>query len=115
MTNNAPTGTLAQALQTSWGVDPHNGVVFSRKVRSRFVDFVAPGFKEIMQKHSAWPTSEDGEQALMKAIRANDKSVQGLSMVPEAVQRAFPIRVEVEPEQYIRHLAAIHDGANEYP
>jgi ribonucleoside-diphosphate reductase alpha chain len=46
MTNNAPTGTLAQALQTSWGVDPHNGIVFSRKVRSRFVDFVAPGFKD---------------------------------------------------------------------
>jgi ribonucleotide reductase alpha subunit len=115
MTNNAPTGTLAQALQTSWGVDPHNGVVFSRKVRSRFVDFVAPGFKELMQKHSAWPANEDGELALMKAIRANNKSVQGLSMVPEAVQKAFPIRVEVEPEQYIRHLAAIHDAANEYP
>jgi ribonucleoside-diphosphate reductase alpha chain len=115
MTNNAPTGTLAQALQTSWGVDPHNGVVFSRKVRSRFVDFVAPGFKELMQKHAAWPASEDGEQALMKAIRANNKSVQGLSMVPEAVQRAYPIRVEVDPEQYIRHLAAIHNGANEYP
>lgn len=45
MTNNAPTGTLAQAMQTSWGVDPHNGIVFSRKVRSRFVDFVAPGFR----------------------------------------------------------------------
>jgi ribonucleotide reductase alpha subunit len=115
MTNNAPTGTLAQALQTSWGVDPHNGIVFSRKVRSRFVDFVAPGFKELMQKHSAWPASEDEQQALMKAIRTNNKSVQGLAQVPEAVQRAFPIRVEVEPEQYIRHLAAIHHGTAEYP
>ena len=36
-------------------------------------------------------------------------------MVPEAVQRAFPIRVEVEPEAYIRHLAAIHKGTNDYP
>jgi ribonucleoside-diphosphate reductase alpha chain len=115
MTNNAPTGTLAQALQTSWGVDPHNGVVFSRKVRSRFVDFVAPGFKELMQKHNAWPSTDDGEQSLMKQIRANNKSVQGLISVPQAVQKAYPIRVEVDPEQYIRHLAAIHNGASEYP
>ncbi|MGH7193749.1 MAG: hypothetical protein ACREJM_09480, partial [Candidatus Saccharimonadales bacterium] len=57
MTNNAPTGTLAQAMQTSWGVDPHNGIVFSRKVRSRYVDFVAPGFRELMEKHGAWPQS----------------------------------------------------------
>jgi ribonucleoside-diphosphate reductase alpha chain len=115
LTNNAPTGTLAQALQTSWGVDPHNGIVFSRKVRSRFVDFVAPGFKELMQKYDAWPKTETEEQALMKAIRANDKSVQGLPQVPEAVQRAFPIRVEVEPAQYIRHLASIHAAASDYP
>jgi ribonucleoside-diphosphate reductase alpha chain len=115
MTNNAPTGTLAQALQTSWGVDPHNGIVFSRKVRSRFVDFVAPGFKDLMEKAGAWPTNEADEAALMKAIRTNNKSVQGLAQVPESVQKAFPIRVEVSPEAYIKHLAAIHDGANEYP
>ncbi len=115
MTNNAPTGTLAQALQTSWGVDPHNGIVFSRKVRSRFVDFVAPGFKEMMQKHKAWPTTEEGEAELSKAIRKNNKSVQGLASVPEVVQKAFPIRVEVEPEAYIRHLAAIHQGTKDYP
>lgn len=115
MTNNAPTGTLAQALQTSWGVDPHNGIVFSRKVRSRFVDFVAPGFKEMMQRHGAWPKTEEKEQELMGKIRANHKSVQGIAEVPEAVQKAFPIRVEVEPEAYIRHLAAIHKGASDYP
>ncbi|MCB9466960.1 MAG: hypothetical protein H6677_01705 [Candidatus Obscuribacterales bacterium] len=115
MTNNAPTGTLAQALQTSWGVDPHNGIVFSRKVRSRFVDFVAPGFKDMMQRYGAWPKTEEKEQELMGKIRANHKSVQGISEVPEAVQKAFPIRVEVEPEAYIRHLAAIHKGASDYP
>lgn len=115
MTNNAPTGTLAQALQTSWGVDPHNGIVFSRKVRSRFVDFVAPGFKAMMQKHNAWPDTEAGEKALAKRIRDNHKSCRGLKEVPLAVQTAFNIRVEVEPEAYIRHLAAIHNGADEYP
>jgi len=115
MTNNAPTGTLAQAEQTSWGVDPHNGIVFSRKVRSRFVDFVAPGFRELMQKHNAWPESEDGQNALMKRIRDNHKSCRGLSEVPEPVQKAFPVRVEIEPEAYIRHLAAVHQGASDYP
>lgn len=115
MTNNAPTGTLAQALQTSWGVDPHNGIVFSRKVRSRFVDFVAPGFKEMMIKHHAWPSTEEEQNAIMKAIRDNNKSCRGLAQVPEAVQKAFPIRVEIEPEAYILHLAAIHNGTKEYP
>lgn len=115
MTNNAPTGTLAQAMQTSWGVDPHNGIVFSRKVRSRNVDFVAPGFRELMEKHGAWPKTEEDQQALMQKIRDNHKSVRGLAVVPEAVQKAFPIRVEVEPEAYIRHLAAVHKGAARYP
>lgn len=115
MTNNAPTGTLAQALQTSWGVDPHNGIVFSRKVRSRFVDFVAPGFKEAMIKHGAWPDSEDGQKSLMKKIRDNHKSCRGIAEVPEAVQKAFPIRVEIEPEAYIKHLSAIHIGASDFP
>ena len=115
MTNNAPTGTLAQALQTTWGVDPHNGIVFSRKVRSRYVDFLAPGFKELMLKHNAWPNNEEAEQALMQKIRNNNKSVQGLSEIPVAVQKAFPIRVEISPEAYIRHLAAIHDGAKSCP
>jgi ribonucleoside-diphosphate reductase alpha chain len=115
MTNNAPTGTLAQALQTSWGVDPHNGIVFSRKVRSRFVDFVAPGFKEMMIRVGAWPEGEDAQKALMKKIRDNHKSCRGIAEVPEAVQKAFPVRVEVSPEGYIKHLAAIHDGAKDCP
>ncbi|MBX9722927.1 MAG: hypothetical protein K2X81_16110, partial [Candidatus Obscuribacterales bacterium] len=115
MTNNAPTGTLAQALQTSWGVDPHNGIVFSRKVRSRYVQFVAPGFREAMEKHNAWPSGEDEQNALMQRIRDNHKSCRNLQGIPQEVQNAFPVRVEVEPEKYIKHLAAIHKGASEYP
>jgi ribonucleoside-diphosphate reductase alpha chain len=115
MTNNAPTGTLAQAMQTSWGVDPHNGIVFSRKVRARNVDFVAPGFRELMEKQGAWPAKEEEQQALMTKIRNNNKSCRGLTEVPATVQKAFPIRIEVEPEAYIRHLAAVHKGASDYP
>jgi ribonucleoside-diphosphate reductase alpha chain len=110
MVNNAPTGTLAQAMQTSWGIDPHNGIVFSRKVRSRYVDFVAPGFEEAMRKYNAWPETEEGVQELKQKIRENGKSVKGLSCVPIEVQKAFPIRIEITPGQYIDHLAAIHDG-----
>jgi ribonucleoside-diphosphate reductase alpha chain len=115
MTNNAPTGTLAQAMQTSWGVDPHNGIVFSRKVRARSVDFVAPGFRELMQKYNAWPAKEEDQQALMDKIRKNNKSCRGLTEVPPQVQKAFPVRVEVDPEAYIRHLAAVHKGADTFP
>jgi ribonucleotide reductase alpha subunit len=115
MTNNAPTGTLAQALQTSWGVDPHNGIVFSRKVRSRTVNFVAPGFAELMARHGAWPSHETNQNELMMRIRENGKSCRGLLDIPAAVQKAFPIRVEVDPEAYIRHLAAIHRGTQDYP
>lgn len=115
MTNNAPTGTLAQAMQTSWGVDPHNGIVFSRKVRARYVDFVAPGFRELMERYKAWPATEEDQLKLMQEIRQNDKSCRGLDSVPQPVQRAFPIRVEIQPEDYIKHLAAVHRGADEYP
>lgn len=115
MTNNAPTGTLAQALQTSWGVDPHNGIVFSRKVRGRSVEFVAPGFAEAMKAHGAWPQTETEVAQLMQAIRANHKSCRGLPQVPQAVQAAFPVRIEVEPEAYIKHLAAIHRGSSDLP
>jgi ribonucleoside-diphosphate reductase alpha chain len=115
ITNNAPTGTLAQALQTSWGVDPHNGIVFSRKVRSRFVGFVAPGFQEAMKKHNAWPATEAEQNSLMQKIRQNHKSCHGLAEVPKPVQHAFPIRLEVQPEAYVRHLAAIHKAASTYP
>jgi ribonucleotide reductase alpha subunit len=115
MTNNAPTGTLAQAMQTSWGVDPHNGIVFSRKVRARSVDFVAPGFRELMEKYNAWPAAEEAQQALMSKIRKNHKSCRGLDEIPMPVQKSFPVRVEIEPEAYIRHLAAIHKGASDYP
>lgn len=115
MTNNAPTGTLAQALQTSWGVDPHNGIVFSRKVRARNIDFVAPGFRELMDKYKAWPATEAEQESLMKRIRQNHKSCRGLTEVPQQVQKAFPVRVEIEPEWYIRHLAAIHRGASDFP
>lgn len=66
-------------------------------------------------KHNGWTDKEEGQNALMQKIRSNHKSCRGLSEVPEAVQKAFPIRVEVEPELYIRHLAAVHRGADQYP
>lgn len=112
LVNNAPTGTLAQMMQTSWGVDPHNGIVFSRKVRTAVIDFVAPGFKDVMVACGAWPQTELGERGLYEAIRKNKKSVQGLSQVPAHIQDAFPVRVEVSPTEYIEHLAACYAGAN---
>jgi len=113
LVNNAPTGTLAQAMQTSWGVDPHNGIVFSRKARYRSVDFTAPGFEALMRKQGAWPNTEEGVENLLNEIKANHHSVQGLKSIPTSVQQAFPIRVEITPKEYIEHLAAIHRGAAE--
>jgi ribonucleoside-diphosphate reductase alpha chain len=68
-----------------------------------------------MEKYKAWPATEEEQLALMKKIRANHKSCRGLNEVPAAVQKAFPVRVEIEPEAYIRHLAAVHKGAADYP
>lgn len=113
-TNNAPTGTLAQAMQTSWGVDPHNGIVFSRQVRSCKVDFVAPGFREMMSLYGAWPESAQEQKILLDKIRQNHKSCRGIAAVPQPVQIAFPIRSEIEAQTYIRHLAAIHKAAGHH-
>lgn len=118
MLNNAPTGTLAQAMQTTWGVEPLDGIVFSRKVRSRKVDFVAPGFREAMARCYHWPESELEQSELMTSIRENKngkKSVKGLSSIPKHIQHAFPIRVEIDPNDYIDHLAACYRGACDTP
>src|SRR6185437_348186 len=68
-----------------------------------------------MEKHGAWPAKAEDQQELMTKIRNNNKSCRNLAQVPANVQKAFPVRVEVEPDAYIRHLAAVHKGACDYP
>lgn len=110
LVNQAPTGTLAQAMETSWGVDPFYGLVFSRQVRTRKVRFMAPGFEDAMRKAGAWPATEQEQIDLLELIYKNNKSCRGLAQVPESVQRAFPIREEISPRDYVLHLAACYAG-----
>ncbi|GEM_PF-531844 len=115
MINQQPTGTMAQLCGTSWGPEPFNGIVFSRKVRDAWVSFTAPAFEEAMKKRGAWPQTEQGVQELCDKIRKNGKRVTGLKEVPEDVQRLFRINTEIEPHDYILHLASIQKGVGGYP
>ena len=115
MINQQPTGTMAQLCGTSWGPEPFNGIVFSRKVRDAWVSFTAPAFEEIMKKHKAWPSSEKEVQELCDKIRKNGKKATGLKEVPEEVQKLFKINTEIEPHEYIKHLASIQAGVGGYP
>ncbi len=115
MINQQPTGTMAQLCGTSWGPEPFNGIVFSRKVRDAWVNFTAPAFEEIMKKHGAWPKTEQEVQELCDKIRKNGKRVTGLQEIPEPVQRLFRINTEIDPHDYIKHLAAIQEGVGGYP
>lgn len=115
MINQQPTGTMAQLCGTSWGPEPFNGIVFSRKVRDSWVNFTAPGFEEAMKKQNAWPQTEEGVQELCDKIRKNGKKITGLTEIPESIQRVFKINTEVEPHDYIEHLASIQMGTAGYP
>ncbi|MBI2996723.1 MAG: hypothetical protein HYY52_08490 [Candidatus Melainabacteria bacterium] len=113
--NQQPTGTMAQLCGTSWGPEPFNGIVFSRKVRDTWVKFTAPGFEEAMKKHNAWPKTEEEVQELCNKISKNGKKATGLKEVPEDVQRIFKINTEIDPMSYIVHLASIQKGVGGYP
>lgn len=115
MINQQPTGTMAQLCGTSWGPEPFNGIVFSRKVRDSWVNFTAPGFEEAMKDANAWPSTEDGVKELCDKIRKNGKRVTGLSEVPEDVQKIFKINTEIDPHDYIKHLASIQKANAGHP
>ncbi len=115
MINQQPTGTMAQLCGTSWGPEPFNGIVFSRKVRDAWVGFTAPGFEEAMRKRGAWPQTEKEAQELCEKIRKNGKKVTGLSEIPEDVQKIFKINTEIDPIDYIMHLGSIQKGVGGYP
>jgi len=115
MINQQPTGTMAQLCGTSWGPEPFNGIVFSRKVRDAWVKFSAPGFEEAMKKRNAWPQIEEEVQSLYEKINKNGKKVTGLEEVPEDVQKIFKINTEIDPVNYIEHLAAIQNGHGGLP
>ncbi len=115
MINQQPTGTMAQLCGTSWGPEPFNGIVFSRKVRDSWLSFTAPGFESAMKKHNAWPSSPEEVKQLLDKIRKNGKRVTGLSEIPEQVQKIFKINTEIDPFDYIKHLSAIQNGAGGLP
>jgi ribonucleoside-diphosphate reductase alpha chain len=115
MINQQPTGTMAQLCGTSWGPEPFNGIVFSRKVRDAWIGFTAPGFEEAMKKRGAWPQTEKEVQELCEKIRKNGKKVTGLSEIPEDVQKIFKINTEIDPIDYIMHLGSIQKGVAGHP
>ena len=115
MINQQPTGTMAQLCGTSWGPEPFNGIVFSRKVRDAWVSFTAPGFEEAMKKRGAWPKTEKEVQELCEKIRKNNKRITGLKEIPDDVQKIFKINTEIDPHDYIVHLANIQKGVGGYP
>lgn len=115
MINQQPTGTMAQLCGTSWGPEPFNGIVFSRKVRDAWVNFTAPGFEEAMKNANAWPSTEEGVKELCDKIRKNGKKVTGLNEVPEEVQKIFKVNTEIDPQNYIEHLSSIQKSSGGFP
>ena len=115
MINQQPTGTMAQLCGTSWGPEPFNGIVFSRKVRDAWVSFTSPGFEEAMRKYNAWPKTEKEIQELCEKIKKNGKKITGLQEVPPEVQKIFKVNTEIDPKDYIVHLASIQVGVGGHP
>lgn len=115
MINQQPTGTMAQLCGTSWGLEPFNGIVFGRKVRDAWIRFTAPGFEDAMKKQGAWPETNEEIERLCEKISKNGKRVTGLAEVPHDVQRIFKINTEIDPLDYVKHLAAVQSGDGGFP
>jgi ribonucleoside-diphosphate reductase alpha chain len=103
VTTIAPTGTLSIIAGCSSGIEPLFALAYSRNVGSTLgsdlqVD-VHPAFATIAKERGFY------SQELMQKI-AEKGSCQGMSEVPEDVQRVFITSMDIDPEWHVKMQAA---------
>ncbi len=99
VTTIAPTGTISIIANCSSGIEPVFALAFSHIVGDRHLTFVNPIFEAVAKARGFY------SDELMKAV-VERGTVQGLSGVPEEVQRVFVTAHEFEPEWHVRMQAA---------
>lgn len=96
LTTIAPTGSISLIAGCSSGVEPLFAVSYKNTSQSGEYWVVNPLFENIARTEGFY--SED----LMKKIDANRGSVQGISEVPESVQKLFRTAGDIAPEWHVK-------------
>ncbi len=96
VTTIAPTGTISILAGCSSGIEPYYAVAFERNVMdgSRLVE-INPLFAEIARQKDFY-----SDQLIHKVI--SQRSLDGISEVPDAVKAIFLTAADISPEQHIR-------------
>lgn len=102
LTTIAPTGSVSMIAETSNGMEPVYGIVFSRQniLEGRSFFEVNKAFESIA-KREGWYSQE-----LITRIAKNKGSVNGISDVPKNQQKILITALEVEPEWHVKMQAA---------
>jgi ribonucleoside-diphosphate reductase alpha chain len=99
VTTVAPTGTISIIGGCSSGIEPLFAVAFRHIVGDRHLTFVNPQFERVAKTRGFY------SDALMAKVAAQG-TVQGLSEVPDDVQRVFVTAHQIAPEWHVRMQAA---------
>lgn len=100
VTSVAPTGTISIIASCSSGIEPIFGVAYVREVlEGTRLPEVHPAFERIAKERGFY------SRELIMEI-AKHGSVQGMSEVPEDVQRVFVTSLDIAPEWHVKMQAA---------
>ncbi|MBI5355408.1 MAG: adenosylcobalamin-dependent ribonucleoside-diphosphate reductase [Candidatus Aenigmarchaeota archaeon] len=96
----APTGSISMIAGCSSGMEPVYSLVFEKNVKVGSFYYTDPVFEKRM--------AEEGllDEELMKDIRRNGGSINGLNYVPGSIKKVFVTAMDITPENHIRALAS---------
>ena len=96
VTTIAPTGSISMIVGTSSGIEPLFAITYKNSSQSGDYYVVNPLFENIARTEGFY------SDELMKQIDERRGSVQGMSEVPEQVQKIFVTAADITPEWHIR-------------
>jgi ribonucleoside-diphosphate reductase alpha chain len=96
----APTGSISMIAGCSSGMEPVYSLAFEKNVKVGSFYYVDPAFERALKREGLY------SDKLMEKISNNGGSVQGLSEIPEKLQKVFVTALNITPEDHIRALAS---------
>jgi ribonucleoside-diphosphate reductase alpha chain len=101
----APTGTTSMLMGVSSGVEPIFAPFIYRKIGDSYAALVSPLFREMLEQHPPHPDcAKEGAwdwDKVVEAVQNNHGSVQGITFIPEAVQRVLVCAHDIAPEAHV--------------
>ena len=109
-TSIAPTGTISYIADTSSGIEPVFGLVFTRKIEKEnksyeYVYLVDPVFEEYIIKNY-----NDKKIEIYEYISKNSGSCQGCTLLTKEEQSTFKVAGDITPMWHLKVLAEVSNN-----